>query len=261
MKQKYNGFTLIELMVSVALMLIIIGMTMVIFNSTSTTFTVAEAKVDIMQNARLALDTIAKDIANATNIFGQLIQTDKNDKNKPNLLTLQIMTVTNWRENSESKTGKALVVYTLSPDKKFDNQQLYYLNRKILKETKNASGVTKYNDVDPNADNSIAEYLVAPSTTDDDHVNAPFYFEYFIHPGTQSQKWNYNESNQDQTTNYKIPTETNDKYYFTFDSELPPLVRITITVTDEHMNACRTLSRMIWIPKGIRRTKHDRKTK
>ena len=68
MKQKYNGFTLIELMVSVALMLIIIGMTMVIFNSTSTTFTVAEAKVDIMQNARLALDTIAKDIANATNI-------------------------------------------------------------------------------------------------------------------------------------------------------------------------------------------------
>lgn len=240
MKQKYNGFTLIELMVSVALMLIIIGMTMVIFNSTSTTFTVAEAKVDIMQNARLALDTIAKDIANATDIWGTL------DKAT---LSLTLITVTNWIENSSSVTGKAQVTYYISKAKQFDEKILYYLNRRIFKvtgQTIDASGKITYSlaNITDN-DSALAEYLVAPNCTVDE-LKAPFYFEYFIHSGSKDQNWNEG----------KRPQTDNSTKQFYFKQELPPLVRITITITDEYMNACRTLSRMIWIPKGIRRTEN-----
>lgn len=250
MKQKYNGFTLIELMVSVALMLIIIGMTMVIFNSTSTTFTVAEAKVDIMQNARLALDTIAKDIANATAISGDNIETG-----------ITIETVTSyWAKNKsndnkiEKFTGKVNVRYLIVEDISFNDNKLYFLQRQIITTLdKNEYELIDLIQYIPEkkiqiSASTIAEYLIKPNIPGNESTNATnnesLYFEYFMHPGTRNTNWN------GPYPLLPYPPETNPPIAST---DLPPLVRVTITVTDEHMNACRTLSRMIWIPKGIRR--------
>lgn len=238
MKQKYNGFTLIELMVSVALMLIIIGMTMVIFNSTSTTFTVAEAKVDIMQNARLALDTIAKDIANATEISGNSLTSNPSpnpDYTQPNYNNhcLQITTVTNWMDGATKVTNKARVAYRI--EEFSPGTGLYQLHRIIYPKNNNND-----NYQNTSIDNSIlAEYLIAPNTADSQaaQVNQPLYFEYVMHSGTINTNW----------------AESGGLLGYTEATELPPLVRVTITVTDEFRTACRTLSRMIWIPKGIRR--------
>jgi len=220
MKQKYNGFTLIELMVSVALMLIIIGMTMVIFNSTSTTFTVAEAKVDIMQNARLALDTIAKDIANATEISGNTITTVASYWVKKKNST-----------TTEKFTGKVKISYSTPEAISFNGNQLYFLYRKIQNEDLDTNQYEMLNADDntkKSSTSTIAEYLVRPID-----------FEFFLHSGNKDTDW--------EEAQLGFPNGT----------ELPPLVRVTITVTDEHMNACRTLSRTIWIPKGIRRPTNE----
>lgn len=233
MKQKYNGFTLIELMVSVALMLIIIGMTMVIFNSTSTTFTVAEAKVDIMQNARLALDTIAKDIANATAISGNTIIINNDRHNLDNIPStlLTVTTITNWMSGNTKVTGKAQVKYGLTLFRNIDGARLYYLNRIIYPESPTTPN-TYPTPIDINS-SILAEYLI---DTSGNNSSLALFFEYFMHSGTSNTDWNGPYS-QDTIAN----------------SDLPPLVRVTITVTDEFRTACRTLSRMIWIPKGIRR--------
>lgn len=239
MKQKYNGFTLIELMVSVALMLIIIGMTMVIFNSTSTTFTVAEAKVDIMQNARLALDTIAKDIANATEISGKNLFDDPVvNPNLPdnNNHCLQITTVTNWINGESKVTNKARVAYRLQQVRQIDGERLYQLHRIIYPHDNNNPG--HYQDLID--DSILAEFLVDPLNPNlqlnSDNISHALYFEFFTHPGTINNTW-----------------VSRGNLLINQNQDLPPLVRVTITVTDEFRTACRTLSRMIWIPKGIRR--------
>jgi prepilin-type N-terminal cleavage/methylation domain-containing protein len=240
MKQKYNGFTLIELMVSVALMLIIIGMTMVIFNSTSTTFTVAEAKVDIMQNARLALDTIAKDIANAIEINGAVPNV-----NAPTSIRLEVITITNYiaidtatnPETSVTLTGKATVIYSITNQNAPNG--LFFLQRRIIPH--NLSNRYRF---DLEQDPILAEFLVAPEATNQ-NLNFPLYFEYFMHPGTISTNWNEPFA--------LLPYPPNPNPNNITSTDLPPLVRVTITVTDEFRTARRTLSRMIWIPKGIRR--------
>ena len=64
--KRQPGFTLIELMVSVALMLILVGAVIMVFSSSSEVFTAAEAKMSIHQNARVAMELMARELASAT---------------------------------------------------------------------------------------------------------------------------------------------------------------------------------------------------
>lgn len=59
------GFTLVELMIAIALMLIITLQLQIIFNGSRTMFLRAEALVEVFQNARSAVDLIERDLANA----------------------------------------------------------------------------------------------------------------------------------------------------------------------------------------------------
>ncbi len=57
-----SGFTLIELLTSIAILLILVGMLTVTFNTASNTWRAAEREVERFQDARLALDLIARDL-------------------------------------------------------------------------------------------------------------------------------------------------------------------------------------------------------
>ncbi len=64
-RAEQSGFTLIELLTSIAILLILVGMLTVAFNTASNTWRAAEKDVERFQDARLALDLIARDLQQA----------------------------------------------------------------------------------------------------------------------------------------------------------------------------------------------------
>lgn len=72
------GFTLVELLAAIALLLTLTAALFAIFNQTSKTWVLAEARTDTFQNARLALDLIARELGSlmvATNaVSGKFIR-------------------------------------------------------------------------------------------------------------------------------------------------------------------------------------------
>ncbi len=60
-----KGLTLIELMIGIALMLVLTGQVVFIFNQARTLYLRTDAMVQVYQNARVALDSIERDITNA----------------------------------------------------------------------------------------------------------------------------------------------------------------------------------------------------
>jgi prepilin-type N-terminal cleavage/methylation domain-containing protein len=60
------GFTLIELLVSIALGVMLLGIVAVTFARVSTVFNMAMARLEAVQNGRVALDMLERDLAGAT---------------------------------------------------------------------------------------------------------------------------------------------------------------------------------------------------
>lgn len=228
MKKKNNGFTLIELMVSVGLMVLLLGIVFNIFTSTSEVVTRTEATMEMFQNARVIFDIMSQDFTNAREIAVFDNMTTLSDSK--NILTL--ITTTSWIDKNTNKQtiGSAEVTYSLKKTREFASKKLYYLQRKIK-------------DVDEeNAPNVIGEYLVAPDATDNNR-NIPFYVEAYkynslsTYPETNS-KWK-NEGTLD-----KENENGNEKY------KIPPAVRVTMTLADEFLRNRQTFSRVFWIPQG-----------
>lgn len=226
MKKKNNGFTLIELMVSVGLMVLLLGIVFNIFTSTSEVVTRTEATMEMFQNARVIFDIMSQDFTNAREITVFDNMTTLSDSK--DILTL--ITTTSWiktENNTQTQTiGSAEVTYSLKMTREFESKKLYYLQRKIK-------------DVDEeNAPNVIGEYLVAPDATDNNR-NIPFYIEAFIYKSS-------NDSSNDSSEweNKKEPEKENGKY------KIPPAVRVTMTLADEFLRNRQTFSRVFWIPQG-----------
>ncbi|MHC4390440.1 MAG: PilW family protein [Planctomycetota bacterium] len=64
-RARNEGFTLVELMIAIALMLIVVYQLNVVFNGSRQLFSRSEALVAVFQNARNAVDLIERDLSNA----------------------------------------------------------------------------------------------------------------------------------------------------------------------------------------------------
>lgn len=220
MKKKNNGFTLIELMVSVGLMVLLLGIVFNIFTSTSEVMTRTEATMEMFQNARVIFDIMSQDFTNAREITVFDNMTTLSDSK--DILTL--ITTTSWiktENNTQTQTiGSAEVTYSLKKTREFESKKLYYLQRQIKNEEENPT--------------VIGEYLVAPDATDNNR-NIPFYIEAFIYNSSNdSSKWENKKELEKENGKYKIP----------------PAVRITMTLADEFLRNRQTFSRIFWIPQG-----------
>lgn len=60
--QRRKGFTLVELLISIVLMIIIVGICATIFRTTSTAYTIGEARIKMYVSARAAMDIIERDV-------------------------------------------------------------------------------------------------------------------------------------------------------------------------------------------------------
>ena len=276
-----QGFTLIELMVAIALMLLLIGIIMSIFHNSSTAVTMAEAKVEIFQNARTTFEAMAQEITDATEICiynGTLGNIDSNSFPRP---SLTLKTIAHWTENNEQKSGEAVVQYTITRSKTFNEEPLFSLQKIIVPRKRVAdpdfpNDLTKYQESSeriyeapiiflPNTRLSLSitpeilsEYLVHPVGPNDNiqqpNQNFPIYIER-LRANNNSWIW---DGEDYQTRLVPVNSQASGNGFSNKDSDttayannsLPIAIRITMTFTDEFLRAKRTVSRVFWIPKG-----------
>jgi len=276
-----QGFTLIELMVSIALMLLLIGIVMSIFNNSSTTVTMAEAKVEIFQNARTTFEAMAQEITDATEICIYNLTTEDIDSHSFPRPSLTLKTIAHWIENNEQKSGEAVVQYTITRSKTFNEEPLFSLQKIIVPRKRIADSdfpddLTKYKESSekiyeapiislPNTRLSLStnpeilsEYLVHPVGHNDyiqhPNQNFPIYIER-LRANNNSWIWDGEDYQtrlvpvNSQASGNGFSNETYDTTEFANNS-LPVAIRITMTFTDEFLRAKRTVSRVFWIPKG-----------
>lgn len=270
-----QGFTLIELMVSIALMLLLIGIVMSIFNNSSTTVTMAEAKVEIFQNARTTFEAMAQEITDATEICIYNATTEEDlstmyDNNHANIVleekivragienprpSLTLKTITHWVQEDVNTSGEALVQYTIEPHHNFNGEMLFSLRKTIF--DKKDSSIKIYDGIITS--DILSEYLVCPVNSNDHSItqpekNFPIYIERLKANSPNSWSW---DGEDYQTRLARISLDSKYKWS-NRDSEikdyinnsLPVAIRITMTFTDEFLRAKRTVSRVFWIPKG-----------
>ena len=63
-KRRFYGFTLVELLISLSLMIIVVGSLVIIFNAVTKMMATTENTMFVFQNARAGLNNLAKDLKN-----------------------------------------------------------------------------------------------------------------------------------------------------------------------------------------------------
>lgn len=215
---RHPGFTLIELMVSVALMLILVGAVIMIFKDSSEVFSMSDAKMSVYQNGRVALDLMARELTSADNNrvgtteFPLVIRNPIAGNNQE---ILRFRTTTSWVDtNGTRQSGTATVRYFLQTD-----NGMWTLMREI-------------NDAGTLSTDIVAQYI--PYNVNAVRMAA---FEYDV----PSRTWTYIQpaAGSSETYNYNtIP-------------RLPDAIRITLEFTDHQQRVVRTMTRTVWLPKSL----------
>ncbi len=219
---KKHGFTLVELLVSVALMLILVGAVIMIFQNSSEVFSISDAKIFVYQNGRAALELMSREITSADNSGSPASNfTIRNPTAAATEQTiLSFRTTTSWIESGAQKSGTTVVTYLLSPNT--TDNTLWNLVRRI--EPVSAS----------KPDAILAQYIPV--------AEAAVKISYFKYNST-SKNWDFAE--EAAGTQKDFSTGTGGV------ANLPDAVRISIFFTDRQKRVTRCLSRTVWIPKSI----------
>ncbi len=213
--QSKSAFTLIELIVAIALASILILVTAMIFKQASSAFSQSDARSEVYQNVRAAFDIIKRDISGATlntryELFKAFDNIDKDDyplieaKDKSDILTLLSST-----PNLEDKPV-ALITYYLKTDNilyKLENTETNTLNLAI----------SSY----PDTGITYKKLGLNVSTLQ---------FRYQDSDGTWADTW---ETGTDTTTQYQY---------------LPDAVEVEMTVSDTRNRYTGTSTNIISIP-------------
>jgi prepilin-type N-terminal cleavage/methylation domain-containing protein len=226
-KKTKTGFTLIELMVSVALMLVLVGAVVMVFNHTSTVFNVSEAKMSIYQNARAALELMARELTSADNIAlsnysgggGTPVYAGFDVSNND---IFQFKTNTFWITGSTRENGMAVVEYYLEAVS--GNNNIRNLMRRVRRIDITASNTTLV---------EVSKGILGQYIPNVPNAFELVCFEY----DSGTNQW-------EQYPSASAPTKTKPDI-----GKLPGAVRITIKFTDRESRIIRTLSRTVWIPK------------
>ena len=212
-KSRQQAFTLIELLISVVLMMILVGAVVMVFMHSSEVVTLAEAKTEVYQNARVIFDTIGRDLAS--------IQAN----NTPTLYLysaslgtyfLGCETLTSWGTDSGVATVEYELVTVVNA-----NSNVINLQRNLK-----PGGVSTGNAF---VSSILGQYVYSPSSS----------------PRLQIEFYN-NGGDSDPTTGSFTGVTTNNFN----NANMPSAVRVTMDLTDRRAKVIRTFSRVFWIPCG-----------
>lgn len=222
-QKRKSGFTLIELMISVALMLVLVSSVVMVFNHTTTVFNVSEAKMSIYQNARAAMEIMAKELTSADNT--PLTGYAGGDYDGFNVAyngtvsaggRFQFKSNTFWITGSSRQNGMAVVDYYLQNVPGYNVRNLMRRVRRI--------SITGSTTTLVEVSNSILAQYVA-------NDNTSFQIDCFEYDAVGSQWKQYPTTTYPQTS--------------PGDNKLPGAVRITIKFTDRESRIVRVLSRTV----------------
>lgn len=222
-----RGFTLIELMISVVLMLILVGAVVMVFRDTSNVFTMAEAKMSVYQNARAALELMSRELTSADNTEITLWGIDtKLTINNPGVgasfpfVHLRFKTNTSWISGTTRQNGMAFVEYYSEAASGLVGSDLWNLKRRVR------SWDTGTNALTQRSDDILAQYIAKDSDRE----------------GLRIDYFNYSGG----TWTVGLPVSA---FAFPYNS-LPGAIRITMVVTDKEKRVQHTVSRTVWLPKS-----------
>jgi len=267
--KKNSGFSLVELLVSLSLMLLLVGAAIVIFLNSSTVLISSEQRIAIFQNARAAFSLISKDISNATTGEGlDFVLRNPTKNNDPDRLDeinnlelnpdilLEFITITSWLDpdpNIDSDksgiiTGKACVYYYLNKSGTRWSLKRLLVDLKVLDE-----------DPAPNNLDNLA------NITSIENINLPL-----RDPTSPLKKRSKNVLTNDVVCQF-IDVFANDLQaitinYFFYDNvlsirtpkkiifdnsdqehKLPVAIRVIMDITDGKAQAVRTIAQTIWL--------------
>lgn len=239
-KNKICGFSLLELLVALSLMIIIVGATVTIFMGASKILNTTEEKMFIFQNARAAFDIISKDLRNAQDV-DQFLLTIQNpvDTTSPQLL-MKFLTTTSWVNSNDDTgniiTGETRIYYYLE---KRNNK--WNLKRHLV-ESNEKAGAFAQDPPDPinkSFDRTLTNDIMCQFINEANvsgTVLPSFSIDYFFF-----------DTNDPQNLLVEKPVGS-----FVFDSssdapekKFPFALRINIDITDDSQSTIRTFSKTI----------------
>ena len=206
-----RGFTLVELLVSVVLMLILVGAVVEVFRHTSNAVSQAESTMEVYQNARAIFELISRDLASVQVGNGQnlILRQVAN-----NIDFLEFHTITSWLRNGIEESGLARIAYRAQ--RKNNRWTLYRL-------------VTPQGDPGPLGMDVLGQYLAT-----DGGGNPSIRVEYF----------------DTGVSRFKAPDASHPNFTFD-ENNLPSALRISMLVTDRHGRITRPFSRVISVATGV----------
>lgn len=207
MRNKQRGFTLVELLVAVTLMVILIGAIVLIFDRSTKIFTTSEANMTVMQNVRVAFDSMAKELAGAQ--AGSIAAIPTSTADTQTLLTFQsIISV-------EDVTGLGTIEYLIIAVNNSNNQR-WRLFRKFSLEKPDGTTLA--------GQDILCQFIHAPRNGVAPGID--FAIATFL---KDENRW-------------KIPATADD-----ITSGGVGAVRVKMDVTDIKTRLVRTVSRIFWI--------------
>jgi len=235
---KKRAFTLVELLVAVALSVIVVGATVSIFASTSNVLTASEERIAIFQNARAALQSISEDISNATTSESFILELKNPSDSSNNQLLMKFATITSWLDSSSLVVvrGKARAYFYLE-----ESNNRWRLKRHLVRDNID-------NEPNPIGDETFPETLsddvMCEFIVQDDAGVPSISVDYFFYHDPDPS-----DTDDTQVLEIRSPTGANSTVFdeSASDLNLPLAVRLNIDITDEKQRAVRTLSRMFWL--------------
>lgn len=227
-----RGFTLVELLVAVVLMLILVGAAVSIFKETSDTILIADSTMTITQNARAMFDNISRDLsgvqvgAAATGPYLAILQI------ADGVRFMEFNTLTSWRL-TDGTTGEGLarlayrvrVVNTrwvIERGISFDNGTTFLENNYAI----------------------LGQYVMADGNTP--RLRVEYYWDL-----TTANPQSGDESYLEPTAaNPPLAAPSNGSNKAFDESNMPSAVRITVDLTDRNRRVIRPFSQVFWVATG-----------
>ena len=235
MQKAKTGFTLLELMVSVGLMLILVTSVVTVFNHTSSVFTIFEAKMSIYQNATAVFDTMERELASAENSSIGDVPEFKGFFYSHNDSILKFKTSTYWIKNGVRQSGMAIVEYYLQD---VPGHPVCNLMKRVSRIDMEKTPVVE------EVSNAILGQYVNKSVRNKKDVYA-FHVKFFEY-NVDTKIWEMKPKNKTKEDD----DDWEDDYFIKSKEPLPHAARITINFTDKENRIIRTLSRTVWILKA-----------
>ncbi|BBM88136.1 PilW family protein [Candidatus Uabimicrobium amorphum] len=221
-----KGFTLIELLVAVSLMLILMGAIVIIFSRSTQLFNLSEANMNIFQNARVAFDLMAKELASSR---GNL-QINPTQATPAEQSLLSFRSVITFDGASGPETGLANISYRIIPLEGSDNQRWVLLRNFIV------PAIDDPNLDDPNIAPVVANARAVGNDVMCEFIAAP---RNGAIPGISFDFASYfDDTSPGGNDRWDILTVNNGNV---------DAVRVRMDVTDSQSRVTHTVSRVFWV--------------